>query len=317
MGETIMIKQIIRKIPSVYRFLMLFVENYYKFTYQMSEGDKEKLLKLIAKDYRKKTHLTLRIPPVSYTEKIQFAKIFNSTPEKGLLSDKYLVRKWVEQKIGSDYLIPLLGVWDNFEDIDFDSLPNQFVLKTNHGSGTNIIVTDKNKIDKKEMKKKIKFWLKEDFAFAGKGYELHYSYIKPKILAEAYVVDSLGELNDYKFLCFNNKPCFVWVDVGRRTDHRRNVYDTDWNLQPFRQWTYKNTDYPLDKPKNFELMLSIAEKLCVGFDHVRVDLYNVDGKVYFGEMTFTNGQGYEVIIPNEYDDILGGYWNQENYLGEK
>lgn len=290
---------------------MRFVEVYYKCLYTLAKGNKNKLIKLISKDYHRKTKKTLRNPPVSYTEKIQFAKIFNSTPKKGMLSDKLLVRDWVKDVIGDEYLIPLLGSWDRFEDIDFDTLPEKFVLKTNHGSGTNVIVTDKSKLDMKELKKKFDFWLSEDFAFAGKAFELHYSFITPKIIAEKYVIDSTGELNDYKFLCFNGKPCFVWVDVGRRTDHRRNIYNIEWKLQPFRQWTYKNTDQPLKKPENYEKMVEIADALCKGFDHVRVDLYNVDGKIYFGEMTFTNGQGYEVIIPSEYDDILGEYWKQD------
>lgn len=305
------IKNFVRKNPPLYRFLMRYVEKIYKSKYNSAKQSKDKLIRLISSDYQKKTGHQLRVPPVSYTEKIQFAKIFESTEEKGRLSDKYEVRRWVSDLIGDQYLIPLLGVWDHFDDIDFDTLPDQFVLKTNHGSGTNVIVTDKTKINKSELKNKFEFWLSEDFAFAGKAYELHYTFIKPKIIAEKYVVDSHGELNDYKFLCFNSEPKFVWVDVGRRGDHRRNIYDLNWNLQPFRQWTYKNTDTDLEKPDGLSEMIDIAKKLCVGFDHVRVDLYNVDGKIYFGEMTFTNGQGYENIYPPEYDDILGGYWNQE------
>lgn len=308
------IKSIIRKYPPLYRVLMRIVEYSYKLKYSLAKDSEVKLVHLIANDYFSKTKRKLRIPPISYTEKMQFAKIFNSTKEKGMLTDKYEVRKWVAERIGEEFLIPLLGVWDCFDDIDFDSLPVSFVLKTNHGSGTNIIVTDKSRIDFKKMKRKFDFWMSEDFAFAGKGYELHYTFIKPKIIAEKYVTDSKGELNDYKFLCFNNNPAFVWVDVGRYGDHRRNIYNLKWELQPFNQWTYKNTDYAIEKPKGYELMLSIVEQLCVGFDHVRVDLYNVDGKIYFGEMTFTNGQGYESILPAEYDDMLGSYWRQDYNL---
>jgi len=240
---------------------------------------------------------------------MQFSKIYCSSPEKGFLADKYAVREWVKNKIGIDYLIPLLGVWDNFEDIDFAILPDKFVLKTNQSSGTNTIVTDKNDLDINELKKKYDFWINQNWAFAGRGFEMHYQYIKPKIIAEKYVVDSNGELNDYKFLCFNGKPYFVWVDEGRRTDHRRNVYDMNWNLQPWRQYRYKNTDHPLEKPENFDQMIKLVEILCEDFDHVRVDMYDVDGTIYFGEMTFTNGKGYELIYPPEYNDKLGELWD--------
>lgn len=305
------LKQFIRQKPCVYRFLMNVVEKYnetrWKFALKGFGGGPERL---IAKDYKKNTGETLRIPPVSYTEKIQFAKIYKSTPLKGELSDKYLVRKWVANKIGEEYLIPLLGVWDKYDDIDFDELPDQFVLKTNQSSGTNVIVLDKSTIDNNSLRKKFNFWIKQNWAFAGKGFEMHYQYIHPRIIAEKYVTDSNGELNDYKFLCFNGKPYYVWVDEGRQTDHRRNVYDMDWNLQTWRQYTYKNTDHPIPKPEHFNEMVELVKTLCEGFDHVRVDLYYVDGRIYFGEMTFTNGKGYELIIPSEANDMLGGLWEQ-------
>ena len=266
--------------------------------------------RLIAREYKKNTGELLRIPPVSYTEKIQFAKIYESNPLKGELSDKYSVRNWVAEKIGEQYLIPLLGVWDRYEEIDFSKLPDQFVLKTSQSSGTNIIVHDKRLLDHNTLKKRFNFWVKQNWAFAGKGFEMHYQYIRPRIIAEKYIYDSKGELNDYKFLCFNGKPYYVWVDVGRYSDHKRNIYDMEWNLQPWHQYTLKNTDIPIPKPANFDEMVNIVNELCVGFDHVRVDLYNVDGNIFFGEMTFTNGKGYELIYPPEYNDMLGTLWNQ-------
>lgn len=306
------IKNSIRRHPTIYHLCMNAVEKYNALRWKLalsnqSGGGTERL---IAKVYKKNTGETLRFPPISYTEKIQFAKIYESTPIKGELSDKYSVRKWVAEKIGEKYLIPLLGVWEKYNEIDFDKLPEQFVLKTSQSSGTNVIVLDKSNIEHNKLRKQFNFWVKQNWAFAGRGFEMHYQYIHPRIIAEEYITDSNGELNDYKFLCFNGKPCFVWVDVGRNTDHRRNVYDMEWNLQPWRQYTYNNTDYPIPKPWCFDKMVDLVNVLCKGFDHVRVDLYNVDGIIYFGEMTFTNGKGYELIYPSEANDMLGSMWRQ-------
>lgn len=243
----------------------------------------------------------------AYTEKMQWAKFYDTTPIKTTLSDKYLVREWVAEKIGAEYLIPLLGVWDRFSEIDFDALPDRFVLKTNHGSGSVIIVKDKSRFDKVDAGKRFDDWINIDYAYAT-GYELQYSGIKRKIIAEKYVETELGELQDYKFLCFDGKPYFCWVDLGRFGKHTRNVYDLDWKLQPWNQYTYGNSATPIPKPKNFEKMIEIATVLCQGFSHVRVDLYNIEGKIYFGEMTFTNGCGFDRIIPDKYDFMLGELW---------
>ena len=144
------------------------------------------------------------------------------------------------------------------------------------------------------------------------GFELQYKDIKPKIIAEKYIVDNDGELKDYKFLCFDSKVYFCWIDVGRFTAHRRNVYNLEWELQKWSQYSYGNTHFQVPKPENFELMVNLAEKLCKGFSHVRVDLYNVNGKIYFGEMTFTNASGFEKITPNDYNLMLGNLWKLPN-----
>lgn len=243
----------------------------------------------------------------AYTEKMQWAKLYDATQIKTNLSDKYVVRNWVADKIGKEYLIPLLGNWKNFDEIDFNNLPNQFVLKTNHGSGTVFIVKDKNTINKNECRKKFNDWMKTDYSYAT-GFEMQYSKIKRQIIAEKYLESEYGELQDYKFLCFDNKPYFCWVDIGRFNNHTRNVYNLDWELQPWNQYTYKNYKIPIEKPKNFEKMVEIAEILCQGFSHVRVDLYNIDGQIYFGEMTFSNGSGFDRIIPDKYDYMLGNLW---------
>lgn len=243
----------------------------------------------------------------TYNEKMQWAKLYERDPLKTLLSDKYLVRDWVKEKIGEKYLIPLLGVWDSFDEIDFDKLPKRFVLKANNSSETVLIVKDKDNLDKKNARKKVNRWLKEDYAFR-EGFQLQYKDIEPKIIAEKFIQDSDGKLPDYKFMCFNGKAYYCWIDVDRETEQKRNVYDLNWELQEWSQNYFKPSDYPIPKPKNFEKMIEIANELCKEFSHVRVDLYNVDGKIYFGEMTFTSGNGFAVIHPQKYNYMLGDLW---------
>ena len=244
----------------------------------------------------------------TYTEKMQWEKLYDKNPLKAVLADKYRVREWVENRIGKEYLIPLLGVWDSFDDIDFNGLPAQFVLKTNHGSGTNLIVKDKEKLNIKRTKRMFDDWMKMNYAFTN-GLELHYKDIPRKIIAEEYIKTEQGELHDYKFLCFDGKPCFCWVDLDRYTKHTRKVFNIQWEAQPWTQAHFEIADYDIPKPQNYDQMVEIAAALSEGFSHVRVDLYNVSGKIYFGEMTFTNESEFSPIIPEEYDEVLGKYWN--------
>lgn len=245
----------------------------------------------------------------TYTEKMQWAKLYDKNPLKATLTDKYLVREWVEKTIGGEYLIPLLGVWDNFEDIDFSELPDRFVLKTNHGSGTNLIVKDKSKLNLKRAKRMFDDWMNIDYAY-NSNFEMHYTDIKPKIIAEKYMETSTGELPDYKFLCFGGKPYYCWVDCGRFTNHTRNVYDLDWKLQSWSQ-CHPINEVIIEKPAKFETMVMLAQKLSEGLSHVRVDFYNIDGNIYVGEMTFTNASGLERIYPDEWDKRLGELWQLE------
>lgn len=244
----------------------------------------------------------------TYTEKMQWEKLYDKNPLKALLADKYRVREWVTEKIGDEYLIPLLGVWDSFSEIDFSLLPDQFVLKTNHGTGTNLIVKDKKKLNYKQAKRCFDDWMNMDFAFVN-NYQMHYSEINRKIIAEKYLETDRGELQDYKFLCFDGNPVFCWVDLGRYSNHTRTVFDMNWQLQPWTQANYGISKEPIPKPKNFNKMKEIATILSAGFSHVRVDLYNVNGQIYFGEMTFTNGSGFDPIVPSQYDLVLGKLWN--------
>lgn len=241
--------------------------------------------------------------PKSFNEKIQWLKLHDSTPLKTRLADKYLVREWIKEKIGEEYLIPILGVWDKFDDIDFDKLPDRFVLKGNHGCAYNYIVKDKSKMDIEDARKKFNKWMKRNYAQNG-GLELHYKDIPPKIVAEAYIEDSNKELNDYKIMCFNGKPQYIWIDLGRFTNRTENIYNTKWELQPF-LLTYPNSKEEVPPPQNLDKMFELAEILAEGFPLVRVDFYNVDGKIYFGEMTFTSASGVDKFIPSSYNRVWG------------
>lgn len=246
--------------------------------------------------------------PRRYTEKMQWRKLHGLTPEMARLSDKYAVRKWVANRIGDEYLVPLLGRWAQAADIDFDALPQEFVLKTNNGSSTNIIVRDRSKLDVTDARKRLDEWMGYQMGWV--YFERQYNDIEPCVIAEEMLHPAAGEndLCDYKFLCFDGEPRFVWVDLDRYTNHTRAMFDTDWNLQDWNQYNYPLIPYVPERPKCLDKMLDLARELSAGFDHVRVDLYEVDGRVYFGEMTFTNGSGFERIVPDEYDEVLGGYW---------
>jgi len=240
-----------------------------------------------------------------YTEKMQWKKLFHIDPLEKVVSDKYAVRKWVEDKIGAEYLIPMIGVWDRFEDIDFDAMPDRFVLKTTHASANIVIVKDKNNFDKRFSALLFKMWLSVDYAYA--SFEMNYKGIPRRIIAEEYMQDRNGELNDYKFMCFNGKPYCCWVDYDRFSNHTRDIFDMNWNLLPFTEH-FPSSGNPISKPQNFEKMIEIATILSEGFSHVRVDLYNIDGKIYFGELTFCESSGFCEINPDEYDFKLGEMW---------
>lgn len=250
--------------------------------------------------------------PKAYTEKMQVEKIFHLYPEKTELTDKYAARAWIAKKIGETYLVPLCGkgVYNCAKEIDFDALPNAFVVKTNSGSGDVIIVRDKSKLSKKDIRRiRARMDYQLHYNFAWLGYEMHYADIVPKILTEQFIESGEDDLPDYKFLCFDGKPAFCWVDKGRYHNHKRNVYDLDWNLMSWNQKRYGNYEGVIEKPQNFEEMKRLATTLCEGFAHVRVDFYNINGRIYFSEMTFTNGSGFEPIVPYEADLALGEYWN--------
>lgn len=302
------IKTIIKKDSSAY-FLLKSLKMTYLYR-KIQKMDSTQKMAYVGGLYRKKIGREMNWDnPVRYTEKIQYEKIYGRMDEKVHLADKYRVREWIKEKIGEDYLIRLLGVWKKASEIDFDDLPNQFVLKTNCSSGDVVIVKDKSTLspkDIRDIRKKLDFYLHCKYG-VDTG-EFQYALMDPVIIAEEFVDHRGDDLPDYKFLCFDGVPVYCWVDIDRYSNHKRNVYNLKWELQPWNQGRYGNTNYPLNAPDNFDKMIEIAAKLSAGFPHVRVDLYNVNGKIYFGEMTFTNCSGFKPIIPQEADDMLGNLW---------
>ena len=258
----------------------------------------------IKKFWYKKKHKYLDIDrPRTFNEKIQWLKLYDSTPIKTRLSDKYLVREWIRETIGEEYLIPLLGVYDKFEDIDFEKLPNQFVIKCNHGSNYNIIVKNKSLLNLNDAKLKIEKWMNENYAFKI-GLELQYRDIQHKIIIETFMDDGTGDLKDYKITCFDGKPHFIWVDNYRHSNHTRNFYDLNWNQLPYKiNLNYSTFPY-LKKPKCLGKMIELASILSKGFCFVRVDFYIINDKLYFGEMTFTSSSGTEDITPKNFERKL-------------
>lgn len=253
-----------------------------------------------------KQHLNLDNPE-TINEKIQWMKLYDSTPIKSKLTDKYAVREFITEKIGAKYLIPNLGVWDDFDSIDFDKLPEQFVLKGTHGCGCNIIVKDKKNFDKEDARKKFKKWLNTDYAFTN-GFELHYSAIPPRIIAEKYIEAVDASAIDYKFICCDGNPELCWVTNKYENIHKRSFYKLpDWQLQNIE---LLDGGAVLDtqgvpKPKKLDEMLYICKTLSKDFPLVRVDLYLIEDEIYFGEMTFTSASGAANFYPDKWNYILG------------
>ncbi|WP_297277201.1 ATP-grasp fold amidoligase family protein [uncultured Brachyspira sp.] len=259
--------------------------------------------KIIRKKFKESLGYELNLEnPKTFNEKLQWLKLYYHDPLMTKCADKYLVREYVKEIIGEEYLIPLLGVWDSPDEIDFDSLPNQFVLKVNWGCGQNIIVKDKTKLNIDEIKEKLKYWLEPFSNFYYYNYEWQYKNIKPKIICEKYMKQVNDQLYDYKLFCFNGKVKYIQVDLDRFTNHTRCIYDTNWKKQEFKTHSFYGLYLgDIKKPKNLDLMIELSNKLSLKFCHVRVDFYEIDNKLYFGELTFTHGNGMELFSISEYD----------------
>ncbi|MCD7717143.1 MAG: glycosyl transferase [Lachnospiraceae bacterium] len=248
--------------------------------------------------------------PQTFCEKIQWLKLHDRRPEYTLMVDKYEAKKYVADKIGEKYIIPTLGVWDSFDDIDFDALPNQFVLKCTHDSGGLVICTDKNRFDKMVAKRKIVKSLSREYYRIGR--EWPYKCVKHRIIAEQYMTDNTqlngkNDLTDYKFYCFNGEPKFLYVSLGLQ-DHSTALISyltLDWQFAPFQRDDYKNFEKLPPKPSNFDEMLLVARKLSENIPFLRVDLYEIDDAVYFSELTFSPTSGFMPFKPDMWEYIVG------------
>lgn len=241
--------------------------------------------------------------PQTFSEKINYIKKYNRNKNAVRAADKVSVREYVSDKIGPQYLIKKLGVYKNANEINFESLPNQFVLKANHGSGWNVICLDKSKLNIKKCIKQLNKWLKQNAYYSSR--EWHYNEIVPRIIGEEFL-----EFNaiDYKLFCFNGKTTFIQIDVDRYTKHKRIFYSTDWIKQNF------GIIYPLHneefaKPSNLNEMITLANKLAEDFIFARIDFYNKNGKVFFGEITLHPGGGVAPFDSFESDLYLGSLLN--------
>lgn len=244
--------------------------------------------------------------PITYSEKLQWIKLYDHNPMYTTLVDKYRVKQYVGDIIGTDYVIPLLGVWDSVDEIDWDKLPNQFVLKVNHDSGSSVICRDKNTLNITEAKKRLNKAYRKNYYYESR--EWPYKYVKPKVFAEAYMEDEYGELRDYKFFCFDGevKAMFIATDRSKGSGICFDFFDADFNHLPFIQGHPNAKKHP-DKPKGFEEMKKIASLLSKGIPEVRIDFYDVNGRIYFGEFTFFHFGGTEKFHPKEWDYTFGNW----------
>ncbi len=246
--------------------------------------------------------------PQTFNEKLQWLKLYNRKPEYKIMVDKYMVREYIKNKIGEQYLIPLIGVWDRPEDVDFESLPDQFVLKTTHSGGSSGVIICKNKlmIDKLDIISKLNESLKQDIY--NNLREWPYKGINKRVIAEKYMEDeSNKELSDYKFFCFNGEPKYCQVIANRKVKETIDFFNMEWDHQDFVGLNPKctNAEIPALKPTKLEEMIEIAKALSVGIPFLRVDLYYINGKVYFGETTFFPYGGVGCFTPEEWDENLG------------
>ena len=244
--------------------------------------------------------------PQTYNEKLQWLKLNDRDSLYNILVDKFRVKQYVADKIGQEYVIPLLGVWDKVEDIDWDKLPTKFVIKCSHDCGGMVICKDKSKLDVKKAKQTLKKCLKTNYYW--KSREWPYKNVIPKIFAEAYMEDEFGELRDYKWFCFDGEPkaMFIAADRTKKTETTFDFFDSDFNHLPFTNG-HPNAAIPPQKPLGFDEMKRLAAELSKDIPQVRVDFYDINGKIYFGEFTFFHFGGMKPFVPEKWDYIFGSW----------
>lgn len=271
------------------------------------------------KEYlEKKFYATMGYPldlnnPQTFNEKLQWLKLYDRNPKYTVMVDKHLAKQYVAERIGEEYIIPTIGVWDNAEDIDFDALPNRFVLKCNHNSGLGMyICKDKNALsseDIKSIRKNLQKGLRQDYYLTGR--EWPYKDVPRKVIAEKYLEDhETGELRDYKFFCFNGEVKCFKIDMRRFIKHQANYFDENGNVLNVGEADFlPNTAMVPQMPQNLELMKKSAEKLSKNFSFIRVDFYECNGKMYFGELTFYPASGFGKFEPKSFDITMGNWIN--------
>ena len=244
--------------------------------------------------------------PVTFNEKLQWLKAYDHNPLYTSIVDKQAVKKIIADKIGAEYIIPTLAVYERPEDIDWEKLPDRFVLKCTHDSGGVVVCKEKDKLDRKSALKKLSKHYRRNYYYNKR--EWPYKNIKPRIIAEAYMEDSdgSGELKDYKFFCFGGVPkmLFVASDRHKKVETKFDFFDMDFNHLPIING-HPNSEIPPRKPATFEQMKKLAAELSAGYPHVRVDLYEINGKIYFGEMTLYHYSGTVPFEPESWDKVMG------------
>lgn len=316
------------------KFIRFIVDSSYRFNILACRGFFKKWSdeRYVKAAYRAKLHKKLDLNnPQTYNEKLQWLKVYYRKSIMTTMVDKYEVKKYIADLIGEEYIIPTLGVWDRVEDIDWDSLPNQFVLKCTHDSGGLVVCKDKSKLDKNKAQMRLSKSLKRNYYYQNR--EWPYKDVKPRIIAEQYLgvndnsihleVDNAVDtqtlqakfgLLDYKFMCFNGIVKALFLDIGvignsigHAENYYRNIYDREWNEMPFKE-TRDFYPTPIRKPKYYEEMIALAEKLSKDMPHLRVDLYYVNDRIYVGELTFFHGSGLSNYFePEEWNYTLGSW----------
>lgn len=246
--------------------------------------------------------------PRTYNEKLQWLKLYDRKPIYTTFCDKYAVREYVKNTVGEEYLVPLLGVYNTPDEIYWDDLPQQFVLKCTNGCGTNIICRDKSQLDIEQSTKKLSKWLKKSLFWMGR--EWAYKNIVPKIICEELIQTEDGKSpKDYKFLCFNGEPKLVQLHTDRFGNYTMDYYDAEWNKTEICKKGLPGSNAVADKPLRFEIMLYIAQVLSKEATFARVDLYNEKGRILFGEITLYPTSGFSVFTDEKYDYLLGRWIN--------